>query len=130
MTADSLWGDLKELKTIKTPALMMREQAEILTQSTNGVLVGKVEGINSRWRGGIAHELVIRVPSLNDYELSVLRIEHPVHIYPVYLFEAPYGKVEAENVMDEVKLLDLLKTALSHPDLRAILGALLSQAQG
>ena len=44
-TAKSMWGDLSDLETVRTPKAILVEQAIFLTKATSNVLVGDVKDV-------------------------------------------------------------------------------------
>ena len=43
MSTENLWGSLDGFKRIKTPLSIVREQGELLTEATKGILQGYVK---------------------------------------------------------------------------------------
>ena len=82
MDEKNLWGNLEEIKIVKTPTAIVKEQAAILRAKTKGILMGSVVQVNAP-KGWFAVRLDIEVPALNYYTYSVASILHPVKLYPV-----------------------------------------------
>ena len=80
----NLWGKLLVEENIRTPYVILKEQASILTEKTNGLLIGNVSKSNL---GGtdarIRCTLEIKVPSINNYLISIVSIFYPVTFYPL-----------------------------------------------
>ena len=80
--AKNLWGDLEELESKNLPATHLREQAENLSEMTGRIVVGRI--LSSEAQGGsFIYYLDTIVPSLNNYSMSIVRIEYPLTIYPL-----------------------------------------------
>src|SRR5437867_12980616 len=101
MANDNLWGNLDDLAVAKTPVSILREQAEILSQSTKGTLLGVVASSNSTWGGAIARDLRVRVPAMNNYTATLIKIHHPITMYPMHAFEAPIASISERNIANE-----------------------------
>lgn len=130
MSDENLWGNLSDLTIKKTPVAILREQAEILSQATKGTLLGDVTSVKSDWAAGIAWELKVRVPAMNNYTATLIKIQHPITIYPLHEFRSPLSKRLEQNVPTEAALKELLALSLKSTEVRSLLAALLSQAQG
>ncbi len=77
---DSLWGDLPTGEDLRTPAAILREQAEHLSQATGGLLTGEVEVKGDA--ASIHMDLWIIAPALNDYRYKLTEVRHNVLTYP------------------------------------------------
>src|SRR5206468_1003136 len=116
MADENLWGNLSDLTVTKTPVSILREQAEVLSQSTRGTLVGSVRSINSSWGGAVAWELQVRVPAMGNYITTLITIHHPITIYPIYLFEASVAGIQEKNITNETDFKALVsKTLIAAP---------------
>ncbi len=104
MTTKSLWPKIEEASTVRTPASILREQADALSDVTDNILKGAVQHFpafiyeidtfkkrimkddslgESRLAG---FSLDIVAPKLNNYRFTILNIAYdPLSIYPVYL---------------------------------------------
>jgi hypothetical protein len=79
----NLWGDLPKPETIRTPYTILKEQASILSEITNGLLIGEV--INNQKDKFFVNILRIKAPSLNNYTYSVVEVQYPIKLYPVFV---------------------------------------------
>jgi len=84
MDAGSLWGDL-EIKRIKTPTSIFKDQASALESISKGVIRGYVE-ISSR---GSANTVTLRaiVPSLNNYSIDIVSAMYSLEAFPAILID-------------------------------------------
>ena len=124
-----LWGDLP-VETIRTPYVVLKEQASIFTKKTNGLLIGEVtkeefeESIFSPPRQATTIEhlkelkqrhfeenkydftstLEIVVPSMNDYSISIVQIDYPIEMYPLRIMNTVTDSYCYEKCKDEVQL--------------------------
>jgi hypothetical protein len=79
----NLWGELPNPETIRTPYTILKEQASILSEITNGLLIGEV--INSQKDKFFVKILRIKAPALNNYTYSVVEVQHTIKLYPVFV---------------------------------------------
>jgi hypothetical protein len=111
MTTKSLWPEIKE-SLVRSPASILREQADALSDVTNNILKGAVHHFPAfiktyeilDMEDNVEHQeciekndsygesrlagfsLDIVAPKLNNYRFTVLTIAYdPLQIYPVYL---------------------------------------------
>ncbi len=132
-----LWGQLPVPEKIKTPYTILLEQAQILRDKTNGILIGSVKRGNplitgfsmGREREELAKEYFTVFFSVNseiipNYTYTILIIRHPVQIYPLTV------KDEVNDIAYECKtesdLIDALGITLSSNKVMAVLGGLIS----
>jgi len=125
MSTESLWGDLSHLEEVKTPALHLKEQAAILTQSTSGLLVGDVH--QEAQGDQISAELDVVVPALGDYRLNVVRVLYPLSIYPLDIQDVT--NYEWQKCPDEQAFVAQLRAILSSPKIRKTIATLLAQSK-
>ena len=102
MAIDDLWGELPDVEKIKTPFVILKEQAELLTEKTGGLLVGEVSQNRSIGRDGFCHTLYIVTPSLNNYRYELLTINYEIELYPLRLKKADKESVSCADE-DEFK---------------------------
>jgi hypothetical protein len=129
MSDDSLWGDLNDLETIRTPREILREQAIHLTESTNGVL--SVDVVDTMHSATVFyHDFDLVVPLLNNYRYTLLSVSYPVLFYPLTVrsehLKGPKGRVEQCD--DEEEFRNCLKSIFTSREVRDILVRLKSQA--
>lgn len=123
----NLWGDLPLEETIRTPYVILKEQASLLTEMTNGLLVGYVE----KKRGASSNNdsyciLRINVPSINNYSIDVVHIDYPITIYPSYISNLVTGQNDL-MCETEQELNESLKNILSSDEIKKIISGLLSE---
>jgi hypothetical protein len=104
MVTVDLWGELPDVEEIKTPFVILKEQAELLTEKTGGLLVGEAsqrlfdEGFQEKF------ECVLRIviPTLNNYNYTILSLSYGLGVYPLSLTAASKPPVECSDE-DEFK---------------------------
>ncbi len=125
MSTENLWGNLDGFKRIKTPLSIVREQGNLLTQSTKGILKGHVK-IDSQG-DEISFSLSIIATQLNQYKYEILQAEHDIKIYPVSVYSSNEGEWSACE--DEASFLARIKSILSSSETRRVIESLLSQSE-
>jgi len=122
--SESLWGNLETLMKKNTPKSILKEQAEHLQRSSNGMLDVKIDS-QGDIKGDIVHRMNVFVPALNNYKYNLLTISHKLSIYPLSI----HHPVKGVDVSDEQKFeIELGKIFKSKP-VRNALEALLLQAR-
>jgi hypothetical protein len=119
---ENLWGELPTDKTIgRTPLTMLQEQATVLGESTENLLVGEIarQTINAERFGA---NFFVVAPSLNHYRYHVLHIEYPIGFYPVHVRSE---EVEA-NCNDEGTFKDAIVRVLRSERVRGVIQKLLN----
>ena len=119
----NLWGDLSSLAEVRSPKMILQEQASLLTDATKGVLVGVV-ALYAR-SPDFHYTLDIIVPALNNYKYQIFEVFHPLAIYPIRLScERPRVDEELGSEEDFEKAVERV---LSSNEVRDVLSMLKSQ---
>jgi len=124
--SESLWGKLPTGENLRTPIFVLREQAEILTKATEGVLVGRVQS-QQRTEVSLLHQLQIVAPALNQYVYTVLAVSHSVMVYPASVTDL--GKNLTRTARDEDELKLLMKDILTLEPVRKAIAGLMAQSR-
>jgi hypothetical protein len=123
----NLWGELPKNAEVRTPFLILKEQASILTQMTNGLLIGEVIRVQSRdpefWV-----ILRIKVPALNSYTYSVVEVRYPPHIYPLTVIDLN-GSGSPVKCSSEEEFEAILSQILSSDPVKRVISTLLADIQ-
>ena len=134
---EDLWPSDLGLGTVVTPASILRTQAKLLGERTQGMLEGEV----NTWTQGsdVYHDLNVIVPALDNYKYRLLRVHHSMTLYPVFVDEepAPYNSLRARTPLeklgdrglrDEDSLREWLRQTLAKQETTQILKNLYAQA--
>jgi len=90
-----------------------------------GTLVGGVSNLRDVVASTFHYELYIQVPALNNYLLTILRIDHDIELYPVRLTASrPTTDVYCANESEFEKAVE---SVLSSREVKAMLSRLRSQ---
>ena len=128
MTARNLWGDLGDLNTIRTPALILQEQAGYLGELTSGLLEGYIRRDSLARENRFDISLYILAPSLGRYRFKVLELSYTIErAYPVRIRDSIGGK--DYNAHDENDLLRILGTLLTSESVKRVIASLISESQ-
>jgi hypothetical protein len=113
-----LWGEI-EATQIRTPLVILREQAALLGAKTKNLIEASVK---THANGDtFIHQLNLVVPALDNYTYNLFTITHGPSIYPV---SVAYKTVRFET---EQEFIDWLGATLSSPETKRIVSNLLSQ---
>ncbi|MBW4514016.1 MAG: hypothetical protein KME11_02170 [Timaviella obliquedivisa GSE-PSE-MK23-08B] len=120
----SLWGDLSKPDIVRTPFTILKEQAAILSEATDGLLVGDVRRIQNQEKQNI--ELRVVAPSLDNYRYSILSVIHDIKLYPLSLNnlanDTYHRQCDSEEAFEQA-----LGEILSSPEVRKVISTLLSE---
>jgi hypothetical protein len=135
MATQDLWGELPFDETVRTPVLILKEQAELLGQKTENILQGRVLPRRSVLGDGFEADLDIIAPLLDNYSFHVLTIEYPVTLYPVAL-RPDYNTQDPNSIplqpikcRDEVSFIEALGGILTRPQVKKVISLLIAQSK-
>lgn len=123
----NLWGELPSGELLTSPSAILREQAEILTDHTKGLLVGKVVPGGQAKDDSMLFHFDIVAPFLNDYRYRLISVHHPVTLYPVKMMDRLRSIETTSN--SEEEFVENLANTLASDETRQIIAALLAQSR-
>lgn len=126
----NLWGDLPIEDTVRTPSIILKEQATLLTEATNGLLLGNISkrSLSIEYVDGFECSLEIKVPSINNYSISIVKIQYPITIYPLTIISQVTND-RPEECQTEEDLNRVLGKILSSKEVKRIISGLLSEVR-
>lgn len=124
--SENFWN-ISASVSLKPPALILKEQAEMLSSSTNYRLEGHVQRTISQDGTNIVLKLKISVPSLGNYEYHVLTYEQPIEMYPGNLIYNVKGR--SIYITDETQFIETLREILGSEEVGRIISSLQTQAK-
>ena len=138
-TEQDLWGDLPIPGGLRTPADMLREQAEALADKTKDILVGSLDPVPSLSNGSnVCIRFIVQAPAL-EYRTSIFEVEHDAATaYPCIVrrtLAEDYRKGGGFNVIKPVKatseleLVNVVKNILQSPEVRKLIAGLLETSR-
>ncbi len=151
-TKKNLWGEVSLTQTRRNPYTILKEQASILGEITNGLLVGEVTQlprpiteaqfpdmygqkavlgkslISDQEEGRLYASLRIVAPALNHYKYSVIQINYPIEFYPLMLIDLANDEA-VHRCPNEESFEQVLQQVLRSNKVKDVIEALLSQVQ-
>ena len=128
MATESLWGNLEDLDTARTPAMILQEQAGLLGKLTNEVLEGRVgrELISDSNRMIVS--LYVVAPALQRYNIKIIGLDYSyATVYPVIVSNSiEGGRKQAHN---ESELVSILKDMLSSQRVKNVITTLIAESR-
>ena len=126
----NLWGELPVKDSIRTPYIILKEQAFILNEATNQLLIGHVEKIVLKRNPSYDFECVleIKAPSINNYSISVVEIKYPITIYPL-IISSQVAEDSYQECRNETELNQILEKILSSSEVKRVVLGLLSEVR-
>jgi hypothetical protein len=126
MTNENLWGDLPVGDArMMTPMTVLKEQANLLDERTNGVLLCRVYVLAKS--PNIELDMDVIAPALDSYRYTLLRVSHPVLLYPLEMTDLTREKQFL--CANEQEFRRDLRQILSSPEVHKVISALLSQSK-
>ena len=112
------WGEI-EATQMRTPLVILREQASLLGAKTKNLVEASVK---TRANGdAIRHSFDLVVPALGSYTYSLFVIVHGASIYPINV------EYKGTRLDTEQQFVEWLRATLSSPETKRIVTNLLSQ---
>lgn len=132
--AADLWGDLPLPGSARTPADLLREQAEALGAKTKHVLVGSLDTQLASSSENVCIRFVVRAPAL-EYRTSLFEIEHttaspyPCVVQRTLAADNSKQKVKLPTANSEPELAKIVKGILQRPEVHRIISGLLETSR-
>ena len=125
MCPQDLWGEIPIGEAVRTPYVILGEQALLLGQKTKNVLEGRA---TRRLKDGKFFVVILYVvaPVLDGYTYGLVRVTHGPKLYPLRFEDLVSGEnMECE---DEDALTGALGKTLASEGVKKVIGSLLSQS--
>jgi hypothetical protein len=126
-TPKNLWGDLPLASAIRTPVVILREQASELTKLTNGILEGEITTTKVGGDKPFFCQFNIIAPALDRYVYSIAWMTHDIKLYPIHLVDE-VNSVSYDPANEEEFMADIAKI-LSSTEVHRVVAALLTQSR-
>lgn len=126
--AENLWGDLPLDTEMRTPLVVLREQATVLGEITRQLLIGSVTSTTDPFNQFV-HTLRIVAPALDGYEVSILRVSHPVDLYPLRVDNFMVQPERRFTCDDENEFRRALESILKSDGVHRLIAALIAQSK-
>lgn len=126
MSIENLWGEMPDVDAIRTPIAILKEQASLLKQKTNGLLEGTVQILEQELDQLIA-TLDIVAPVLGGYSVRIVQIKYGLHFYPVEVIDILANRGYNSNDEDSYK--SNLETVFRSQHVQKIIKTLIQQVK-
>ncbi len=126
--AVDFWPELNSAK-LRTPLLILKEQAALLGKHTKNLVVADVETYTYSDR--FFHRFIIEARALS-YRYELFRVSHDVMLYPIKLESGPHGNLligTSGFFNSEDEFVNWLKEVLNSGDTKRVLNTLLAQVE-
>ncbi len=121
----NLWGDFPVEEDVKTPESVLRDQAQILAEATQGLLDGRLEF--SQKGSDFDIRFYIVAPLLNNFRYLVARVVYPATLFPVEVWGADELLAYTCKDMDEFE--EAIGRILQSENTRRAYSVLLAQSR-
>lgn len=116
---DDLWPDLTGEPTVKSPLLILREQAVKLGAKTSNIIEAEVTANPSSRDGELDIQFTLKAPALNGYEYALFSIRQSIDLYPVSLSggnkakDEPEFKQYLENLFKSERTVNIIRSLIA-----------------
>ena len=126
MSTENLWGSLTDLPLVRTPTVILREQANLLGPLTEHVLRGVVDQAESF--GEFSSTFYVVAPSVNNYRQEVMSIQYFINsIYPVEIIDNLHDGKDI-TCTDEIEFISEISKILQSCEMKNIISVLISES--
>lgn len=108
--SENLWPKDLGSNAMTMPKEILLQQANFLSEMTKNIIVGEVRSSQGVLADSeekvIVHELLVKAPSIGNYQFTLLRVMHNYTIYPISVYDTlKEVKVDATTEEEFVKIL-------------------------
>ena len=128
MSAESLWGSLEGIDTVRTPSMILQEQAGLLGKLTGEVLEGRVGRDILSDGNRMIVSLYVVAPAIQRYNIKILGLDYGyATAYPVIVSDSIEGY--QKQARTESELVSILKDILSSSHVKNIIATLIAESR-
>jgi len=131
MTNKSLWPSFGDVPAIKTPKIILQEQAAFLEKESNKYIISEVIttiGLNSSNK--LTHVLRITAPKIENYTAAIVQLDHDsIKLYPTTLISRIKPMPVTYTINNEQELLDMLKKVFEEKETLETIKSLFAQTK-
>lgn len=126
--SEDLWGEIAVDTELKLPVAVLKAQATLLGDKTNGILEAKVTSLKMTGKDTVGYSFNIVAPALSNYVYKVLTISHPaILLYPVRVVNQT---TNSDSVCkDETEFIAVVRETLSSAIVHKAVLALITQSR-
>ena len=130
----NLWpDDIAVSNDLKTPVTILRQQATLLGEKTQNLVVAEVSTTVEELSAGgnrFMHRFNVVAPALGNYRFCIFRVEHTIDFYPIKISVYSPKKGQPDiTVKSEGEFAQALKEIFSSEEARRVIHALIAQSQ-
>lgn len=125
MPLRNLWGEIPQPEEIRTPYTIIREQAALLEEVTDGILQGRVRKVQDEDTKSFTYFLDILAPALDDFVFRVLMIRYEITLYPVAVKD--FVNDMNDECDTEERFVEVLEKILGSDEMKRVISGLMSQ---
>ena len=131
MSISSLWPSFGEIPVIKTPKVILKEQASYLENVTSGFIVTEiVTSLHPTQINKVSHSIKITAPKVEDFSTVVVQIDHDlIKLYPLTVISRIKAMPVSYTAANEEEFLDLLKKVFEEKETIDTIQSLLIQSK-
>ena len=131
MSSTSLWPSFGEIKLIKTPKIILKEQAHILESITSGYIKTEIQTApHSNLLNKVSHVMKITAPSVENFSTAIVQVDHDIiKLYPLTVTSRIKAMPVAYTAIDESEYLILLKKIFEEKETIETIQSLLAQSK-
>ena len=123
-TIENLWPEFATDDVIRSPKIILREQASFLGKRTKNILTGNIR--TESWKNQFSHSFQIVAPNLNNYTYTLFTIVEE----DIFGFPCKFQSESSFSIKSEEELLERLKVIFSSEETKKVINSLLSQSIG
>ena len=131
MSTESLWPSFGETPVVKTPKIILQEQARYLEKITNGYI--KAEVITSKHPtllNKVSHLLKIIAPHVEDYSTIIVEVDHDViKLFPLSVVSRIKPMPVTFNALNDAEFFSMLVKVFEEKETIDTIQSLLIQSK-
>ena len=131
MSISSLWPSFGEIPVIKTPKVILKEQASYLENVTSGFIITEVvTAAHPTLLNKVSHSLRITAPKVENYTTIIVEVDHDmIKLYPLTVISRIKAMPVSYTAANEEEFLDLLKKVFEEKETIDTVQSLLIQSK-
>jgi len=120
---------------MRTPAVILKEQAGLLGQMTHNIVRAEVKTFKSETGDMLVYAFALVAPALDNYTVYLFQVYHkPTELYPLKIYSdviVSAGETRRSwSAPNEQEFKRILKIIFAHPKTSTAIRSLMAQSQG
>ncbi len=131
MSISSLWPSFGNIPAIKTPKVILKEQASYLESVTSGFIITEIiTAAHPTLSNKVTHSIKITAPKVENYTTIIVEVDHDmIKLYPLTVISKIKAMPVSYTAANEDELLDLLKKVFEEKETIDTIQSLLIQSK-